>query len=282
LDKDHIHRFKRFVKIITTLPVQTGEMELIDTHTHLYLAEFETDRAEMLDRAAREGIYKMYLPAIDSSEHGNLLALADAYPGRCIPMMGVHPCSVKENYEDELAMAEQLLQGRPFAGIGETGLDFCWDLSFREQQYDAFRRQIGWGKALGLPVIIHSRQSTDECIQVVRELQDGGLTGIFHCFSGTAEQARQVMDLGFYLGIGGVVTYKNAGLAEVVKDIPLGYLVLETDAPYLTPVPYRGKRNESSYIKYVVGKVAEVKGMSVEEVAAATTANAQKIFRFER
>lgn len=261
----------------------------------------------MIDRALAEGVQKMYLPAIDSSELEHLLALEKAFPGVCIPMMGLHPCSVKANYEDELRLVEEQLRSRrlpaageeqlparsfaavgegplksrKFAAVGEIGLDFYWDVSFTEQQFDAFRRQVDWAGELGLPVVIHSRKSLDECIGVIREKQNGALKGIFHCFSGTVEQAMQVIELGFYLGIGGVVTYKNAGLAEVLVDLPLERMVLETDAPYLTPVPFRGKRNESSYIKYVAQRVAEVKGVSVEEVAAVTTANAENIFRFE-
>lgn len=256
-------------------------MTLVDTHTHLYLDGFQHDRRQMIDRALAEGVQKMYLPAIDSSELENLLLLEKAFPGRCIPMMGLHPCSVKENYEEELRLVETHLRARPFAAVGEIGLDFYWDLSFMEQQYDAFRRQVDWAVELSLPVVIHSRKSLDECISVIRDKQKGSLSGIFHCFSGTVEQGRQVIELGFYLGIGGVITYKNAGLAEVLADLPLESMVLETDAPYLTPVPFRGKRNESSYLKYVAQKLAEVKGVSVEEVAAVTTANAENIFKFE-
>ncbi|MGB8193858.1 MAG: TatD family hydrolase [Chitinophagaceae bacterium] len=256
-------------------------MELIDTHCHLYLADFEPDTQFIINRAREAGVSRMYLPAIDSSELERLLALEKAFPGECIAMMGLHPCSVKENYEEELRLVESQLRQRKFAAVGEIGLDFYWDVSFADQQYEAFRRQIKWAMELDLPIVIHSRNSIDDCIRVVSENKDGNLKGIFHCFSGSAEQARQIIDLGFYLGIGGVITYKNAGLAEALKDIPLDTMVLETDAPYLTPVPFRGKRNESSYIKYVAQKLAEVKGVSVQEVAAATTANAQNIFRFQ-
>lgn len=253
-------------------------MRLIDTHCHLYVSDFESDIQEVIGRAAAEGVTQMYLPAIDSTELGRLLDLESAFPGQCIAMMGLHPCSIKENYEEELKVVSDQLAARKFVAIGETGLDFYWDLSFVEQQYEGFRRQIRWAAELGLPIIIHSRNSLDECIQVIRELQDGRLGGIFHCFGGTVEQARQIMDLGFYMGIGGVLTYKNSGLVNVVRDIPLESLVLETDAPYLTPVPFRGKRNESSYLKYIVQKLAEAKETDVEDLAAATTANAQRIF----
>jgi TatD DNase family protein len=256
-------------------------MELIDTHCHLYLAEFEVDRQAVIHRAREAGISKMFLPAIDSTELERLLSLEKAFPGECIAMMGLHPCSVKDNLEEELRLVEDQLKQRQFAAVGEIGLDFYWDVSFTDQQYDAFRRQIGWSKDLDLPIVIHSRNSIDDCIRVVSENQDGRLKGIFHCFSGSGDQARQIIDLGFYLGIGGVITYKNAGLAEVLKDVALENMVLETDAPYLTPVPFRGKRNESSYIKYVAQKLADVKGVSIEEVAAVTTANAQNIFRFQ-
>lgn len=255
-------------------------MELIDTHCHLYVSEFEADRDAVIARARDCGVSKMYLPAIDSTELGNLLSLEQAFPGECIAMMGLHPCSVKGNYEEELRVVEEQLGLRQFAAVGEIGLDFYWDVSFKEQQYDAFRRQIGWAKEFGLPIVIHSRNSIDDCIRVVSELSDGRLRGIFHCFSGSESQAKEIIELGFYLGIGGVITYKNSGLAEVLKDVSLEHLVLETDAPYLTPVPFRGKRNESSYIKYVAQKLAEVKGVGVEEVAAVTTANAENIFRF--
>jgi TatD DNase family protein len=256
-------------------------MTLIDTHCHLYLKEFEADRQAVIDRALAGKVEKIFLPAIDSSEHERLLLLEKQYPQLCVGMMGLHPCSVKENYEEELRLVNELLTRRRFAAVGEIGLDFYWDLSFTDQQYEAFRRQVDWAKQLGLPVVIHSRNSLDECINVISEKQDGKLGGIFHCFSGTVEQAKKVIELGFYLGIGGVITYKNSGLAEVLKDVPLESMVLETDAPYLTPVPFRGKRNESSYLKYVVEKLSEVKGVGIEEVAKVTTANAQNIFNFK-
>jgi TatD DNase family protein len=253
-------------------------MVLIDTHAHLYLQEFKSDRAAVMQRAAEEGVGKIYLPAIDRDELENMLSLEQEFPGMCYPMIGLHPCSVKGDFEVELKFMEGLLAKRRFTGIGETGLDFYWDKTYVEQQYQAFERQIGWGKSMQLPVIIHSRQSGDECLELVKKRQDGSLKGIFHCFSGHAALAKGIIDAGFYLGIGGVITYKNAGLAEALKDIALDCMVLETDAPYLTPVPFRGKRNESSYLKYVVRKLAEVKGVSVDEVARITTANAEKIF----
>ncbi|MBS1662837.1 MAG: TatD family hydrolase [Bacteroidetes bacterium] len=253
-------------------------MVLIDTHTHLYSKSFSSDIEEVLQRAENEGVAKFYLPAIDSECHPALLALEAKHPGKCIGMTGLHPCNVKENYLAELDFVESELVRRPWVAVGEIGLDFYWDRTFEKQQYEAFHRQIDWALGYHVPIVIHSRNSMQESIGVVREHQKGALRGIFHCFSGNAEDARQIVDLGFYLGIGGVLTYKNSGLAEAIADIPLDRLVLETDAPYLTPVPFRGKRNESSYIKYVAHKLAEVRGVSVEEIARVTTENAQKIF----
>jgi TatD DNase family protein len=253
-------------------------MQLIDTHCHLYLKEFAGDIGETIQRAEKEGVEKFYLPAIDSSVLGDLLALEQRFPGKCVGMIGLHPCSVRADYESELRLVEDWLARRPFAAVGEIGLDFHWDRSFEKEQYDAFRRQIEWAKDYELPIVIHSRESMAQSIGVVQEHQDGRLRGIFHCWSGDVATANAIIGAGFYLGIGGVLTYKKAGLAETLEHIGLEHLVLETDAPYLTPVPFRGKRNESSYLKYIVARLAEVKGVPVEEVARITTANAQKIF----
>jgi len=254
-------------------------MQLIDTHCHIYAKEFDNDRSQMIERALNESIAKMLMPAIDSSEHEAMLHLEQTYPDTCIAMMGLHPCSVKENVEEELAIIEEYYKQRTFIAVGEIGLDFYWDISFKEQQYNAFHRQIEWALHYDIPIVIHSRESIDECIKIVKEHQAGKLKGVFHCFSGSVEQAKQIIDLGFYPGIGGVVTFKKAGLDVVMKDIDLNNVVLETDAPYLAPVPFRGKRNECSYIKYVAQKLADIKQMSIEEVAAITTANAQNLFR---
>lgn len=251
---------------------------LIDTHCHLYLPEFKNDLSGTISRALDAGVEKFYLPAIDSTFVADMLELEAAYPARCFCMAGLHPCSVKENYEDELALAENWLTGRRFAAIGETGLDFYWDRTFEQQQYISFHRQLEWGIRYNLPVVIHSRDSIDQCIDSVKQHQNGRLRGIFHCFTGTHEQALQIIGAGFYLGIGGVLTYKNSGLSAALKDIPLESLVLETDAPYLSPVPFRGKRNESSYLVHIMAKLAEVKGITPEEVATVTTATAEKIF----
>jgi len=251
---------------------------LIDSHCHLYLDDFKTDIKEVVIRAEAEGVNKFYLPGIDSSEIENILLLEEKFPGKCIAMMGLHPCSVMENYQDELAIVADWLSKRKFAAVGEIGLDFYWDKTFTDQQYIAFKIQIELSLQYNLPIVIHTRNAMQETIDVVKEFVPKGVRGIFHCFGGCYENAREIIDAGFYLGIGGVVTYKNAGLAEVLKKIELIHLVLETDSPYLTPVPFRGKRNESSYLKYIVEKIAQIKNVSVEEVAAVTTSNAEKIF----
>jgi TatD DNase family protein len=253
-------------------------MHLIDTHCHLYLQEYDADLPAVIERAENEGVEKFYLPGIDSSVIDRILKTEQLYPGKCLAMMGLHPCSVRDNYQDELLIVEEWLARRSFSAVGEIGLDFYWDKTFAEQQYDAYKRQLILARQYGLPVVLHSRDSLDESIDTVQSLQDGRLSGIFHCFGGTLEQARRIIDLGFYLGIGGIITYKNSGLAAVLEQLTLDNIVLETDAPYLTPVPFRGKRNESSYLKYIVQKLADLKQMPVEQAAGITTRNAQKIF----
>jgi TatD DNase family protein len=253
-------------------------MILTDTHSHLYATEFEDDIEKVLQRAADEDIQRIYLPAIDSTRHQAMITLEEKHPTICTAMMGLHPCYVKENYKQELQVVEKWLSKKNFVAIGEIGLDFYWDTSFSSQQHEVFEIQMQWALEKNLPIVIHTRSATKETIAAVAPFAKKGLTGIFHCFSGTYETAKQIIDMNFYLGIGGVLTYKKSGLAEVIKDVDIKHLVLETDAPYLTPVPFRGKRNESSYLKYIAGKLAEVKNITVEEVAAATTANAQKIF----
>lgn len=253
-------------------------MALIDTHTHLYLSDFKEDIESIILRAEENGITKFYLPAIDSATHDDMIALEEKYPGKCFAMMGLHPCNVKEKYKEELSIIEDWLTKRKFAAIGEIGLDFYWDKTFSDQQYEVFTHQINLALQYDLPIVIHTRNAMQETINVVKEFAPKGLKGIFHCFSGSYESAKEIIKAGFYLGIGGVVTYKNAGLAEVLEKIELEHIVLETDSPYLTPVPFRGKRNESSYIKYVVSRLAEIKNTTVEEIAAITSANADKIF----
>ncbi len=253
-------------------------MTLIDTHCHLYLPEFDADREAMLQRATSKGISAFYLPGIDSSVIDSMLAMEAAWPEQCFPMMGLHPCSVKENFKEELSIIEDWLSKRSFVAIGEIGLDFYWDKTFIQQQYEAFKQQMELALLYNLPIVIHSRNAMKECIDTVKPYAAKGLKGIFHCFGDSLDLANEIINMGFYIGIGGVITYKKSGVAEVVKDIPLDLIVLETDAPYLAPVPFRGKRNESSYISYVAEKIAEVKEMSVDEVAAVTTANARNIF----
>jgi TatD DNase family protein len=253
-------------------------MTLIDTHAHIYLPEFRNDMNSVMERAGTEGVTKVFMPAIDSYVIDDMLKTEADFPEVCFAMMGLHPCSVKDGFKSELDLVLQWLEKRRFAAVGEIGLDFYWDKTHVQEQYTAFETQIRWALEFDLPIVIHSRDSGNECLETVKKFQDGRLKGIFHCFSGQADLAKGIIDAGFYLGIGGVITYKNAGLAEALKEVALDRMVLETDAPYLTPVPFRGKRNESSYLKYVVEKLAMVKEVSVEEVAAVTTANAEKIF----
>lgn len=253
-------------------------MILIDTHTHLYAEEFAGDIEEVIGRAEQAGVQRFYLPAIDSSATTAMLQLEAKFPGKCIAMMGLHPCYVKENYREELRLAEEWLAKRKFAAVGEIGLDHYWDKTFVKEQEAAFRLQIEWSLQHQLPIVIHTRNAMQETINIVKEYVPRGVHGIFHCFSGSYESALEIIKAGFYLGIGGVLTYKKAGLAEVLEKIDLQHLVLETDAPYLTPVPLRGKRNESSYLRHIVEALASVKNVTTEKVAAVTTANAEKIF----
>lgn len=253
-------------------------MNLIDTHCHLYDEQLIADIDAVMERAVAAGVQKFYLPAIDSTTTIAMLSLEEKFPGKCIAMMGLHPCHVKDNFKTELEMVADWLTKRNFAAIGEIGLDYFWDTSFVKEQQEAFRTQIEWSIQYNLPIVIHTRNSMQETINIVKEYTSKGVRGIFHCFGGSYETANEIIKAGFYLGIGGVLTYKKAGLADVLQQIDLAHLVLETDAPYLTPVPFRGKRNESSYLSYITAKLAEVKNISQEEVAAITTANAQKIF----
>lgn len=252
----------------------------IDSHAHLFLPEFDEDREEMMQRTKDAGVEKIFLPNIDSSTIDALLHFERDFPEHAFAMMGLHPCSVKENVDHELDIVKHWLSQRKFAAVGEIGLDFYWNTTFKEQQIATFNTQIDWALQYNLPIVIHSRNSTRECIDMVRSKQNGHLKGIFHCFSGTAAEAHEIMGLGFYLGIGGVVTFKKSTLPEIIKDIDLSHLLLETDAPYLAPAPHRGKRNESSYIPLIAEKIAEIKSVEVEEVAKATTGNANKLFGF--
>lgn len=254
-------------------------MNWIDTHAHLYNKEFSGDRTEMVERALTAGVSRLFLPNIDSTTITSMLELEEQYPGNCYAMMGVHPCHVNENVDDELATVLSWLEKRAFKAIGEIGMDFYWDRTYTEQQYKAFRTQLELAKSYNLPVSIHSRESTRECIDEVKAMQDGRLSGVFHCFSGTVEEAKEIIDLGFYLGIGGVVTFKKSGLDQIIEQIDIQHVVLETDAPYLAPVPYRGKRNESAYIPLIGEKIADIKNLKIADVAAITTSNALKLFK---
>jgi TatD DNase family protein len=249
----------------------------IDTHTHLYDERLIAD-GDQVQRAIDAGVTKMYMPNCDSGTIEGMLQVADQWPLNCMPMMGLHPCYVKENYKDELAIVADWLQKRKFFALGEIGLDYYWDTTFKQQQQEAFEFQIDLALQHNLPIVIHSRESTADCIAIVRKKQNGKLKGIFHCFSGTLDEAKQIAELGFYLGIGGVVTYKTSTLPAIIKEISLEHIVLETDAPYLAPVPYRGKCNYSSYIPVIGEKIAEVTGATLEEVARITTQNAEKVF----
>ncbi len=253
-------------------------MILIDTHCHLYDEELIKEIDAVIERATAAGVQKFYLPGIDRTAINAMLSLEEKFPGKCMAMMGLHPCYVKENFKEELEIVANWLAKRKFAAVGEIGLDYYWDTSFAKEQQEAFRTQIEWSLKYNLPIVVHTRNAMQETINIVKEYTSKGVRGIFHCFGGSYETAKEIIKAGFYLGIGGVLTYKKAGLAEVLQQIDLAHLVLETDAPYLTPVPFRGKRNESSYLSYITAKLAEVKNVSPEEVAAITTTNAQKIF----
>lgn len=254
-------------------------MILIDTHTHLFAEEFDSDRSEMVQRALASGVRKFYLPNIDSSSVPGMLALEKQFPATCFAMMGLHPCSVNDRYEEELKLVEEWFAKRKFSAVGEIGMDYHWDKTFVEQQKDALIRQLNLAKKYQRPVVIHQRECFEDLFAIVEKHNGGGLKGVFHCFTGTLEEANRIIGLGsFKMGIGGAVTYKNSKLPEVLKAIDLKHLVLETDSPYLTPVPHRGKRNESSYITFVAHKLAEIKGISTEEVAQITTRNAEEIF----
>lgn len=253
-------------------------MRFIDTHTHLYDEQFADELDAMIQRAVDARVEELYMPNCDSTTIAGMLEIENKWKDHCFPMIGLHPVYVKENYKEELDIVKGWLQKRTFYAVGEIGLDKYWDLTFLEQQKEAFALQIDWALEYKIPIVIHSRESTQECIDIVRAKQNGELKGIFHCFSGTLDEAQQIVELGLLLGIGGVVTYKKSTLPDIIQAIDLKHIVLETDSPYLAPVPYRGKRNESSYIPLIAQKVAEIKGIPVEEVAAVTSANAEKNF----
>ncbi len=253
-------------------------MILTDTHTHLY---YETDPAkleELMQRCLDNQITRLFLPNVDSSSIPQIFRMADLYPQNCFPMLGLHPCEVKENFAEELGSLKQEMGRRKIYAIGEIGIDLYWDKTTLPYQQEAFRIQIAWAREQDLPIVIHCREAFDEIFEILTDLKDDKPRGIFHCFTGNEDQAAKITGLGFYLGIGGVLTYKNSGLDKALINIGLENMVLETDSPYLTPVPFRGKPNESSYLIYVAQKLADLKQVSIEEVARITTENSKVIF----
>lgn len=253
-------------------------MILTDTHTHLYSDAFSEDRREMMQRAFEAGVQRFFIPAIDSGYTKSMYQLEKDFPNNVYLMMGLHPCSVKENYEEELAHVEEQFNKRTFYAVGEIGIDLYWDKSTLSIQQDAFKRQIQLAKQKKLPIVIHCREAFDEIFEVLESEKSENLFGIFHCFTGTQEQAERAISYNMKLGIGGVVTFKNGKIDRFLHEIPLEHIVLETDAPYLAPTPYRGKRNESSYLQLIAQKVANIYGISIDEVAKVTTKNSKNIF----
>lgn len=256
-------------------------MRLIETHAHIYSEEFKEDLNETLDRAKDSGIERIYMPNIDSKSIDPMLEVEQNNPGFCIATMGLHPCYVKEGFEKELAIAEDWLNKREFAAIGEIGIDLYWDKTFKQQQEEAFKIQVQWAIERDMPFIIHARESTEEILNILEPMNQEKMKGVFHCFSGTLEQAKRVTDLDFHIGLGGVSTFKNGGLKEMIPDLDLDKIVLETDCPYLAPVPHRGKRNEPSYIQLIAAQIAELKLKSLSEVAEITSRNADQLFQWK-
>ncbi len=253
-------------------------MKFADTHAHIYSSKFRNDLPEMLERTFEAKVEKIYMPNIDHTSIDGMLEIEEKYPKNCFSMMGLHPCSVKADFEKELYIVEDWLAKRKFTAVGEMGLDLYWDKTFLEQQKEAFRIQANLAKKYQIPLVIHSRNAMPQTIALLEELKEDNLFGVLHCFTGTEEEAQKLIAMNFKLGIGGVVTFKNGGVAEVIENIDLQHLILETDSPYLAPKPYRGKRNETSYIPLIAQKVADVKEVSLEKVAQITSENAQKLF----
>ncbi len=250
---------------------------MIDTHAHIYLDAFDKDFDAMLDRANQIGVEKIYMPNIDHTSIDRMLEIEARYD-TCYSMMGLHPCSVDAKFEKELYLVEDWLSKKQFAAVGEIGIDLYWDKTYWEQQKEAFKIQIAWAKSYRLPVVVHCRESIDETIEIISELKEDTLTGVFHCFTGNLKQAQKIIELGFYLGIGGVSTFKNGGLDHVLPHVSLNHLLLETDSPYLAPTPHRGKRNEPSYLNLIASKIAELAERPVKEVVTKTTENSNKLF----
>ena len=253
-------------------------MIFIDSHAHLYLEDFDEDREKVIATAIAEDVKYMLLPSIDKSSFKQMQDLIKQFPENCFPMIGVHPTSVKEHYEEEISLVERELEKGGYCAIGEIGIDLYWDKTFAEQQKMAFRHQLILAKKYNLAVAIHTRNSFEDVYKIVREEQDGNLKGVFHCFVGNIGEAKKIMDLNFYMGIGGVVTFKNSGLDKTVKEIPLERIILETDSPFLTPTPFRGKRNQSAYIKLIAEKIAEIKNIELDRIAEITTTNCIELF----
>lgn len=257
-------------------------MMFIDTHTHLFVEQFNEDREEVVQRATDAGVEVMLLPNIDLESIPQMNELAAKYPNNCFPMMGLHPGSVDQNWKQTLQTIEKELFENKYIAVGEIGIDLYWSREFEEAQKEVFRQQVLWAKELGKPIVIHSREAFDEIFEIIDELNDESLTGIFHCFTGTLEQANHVINYGgFKMGLGGVLTYKKSGLDKVIENVDLKHLVLETDSPYLPPTPYRGKRNESSYLLHIAEKLADVQSITLKQVAEVTTQNAKEIFNWD-
>lgn len=253
--------------------------EFIDTHAHIYLSQFKEDSSKAIHNAGSQGVSKILMPNIDSKTIEDMLSLEATFPGKCFPMMGLHPCSVDNDFRSQLKLVEQWLENRKFCAVGEIGMDLYWDKTFQKEQAEAFEMQIELAKKHELPIVIHCRDAFEETIDIVEQLNDEKLSGVFHCFSGTIEDANRIIAQGFLLGIGGVTTFKNGGLDKVIPFIDLDHLVLETDSPYLAPAPYRGKRNEPAYIPIIAEKIADLTGESVSKIASTTTKNAEALFR---
>lgn len=252
---------------------------MIDTHTHLFSDAFDDDRSEVVRQSIRSGVDKMLLPNIDIASIDPMFSLCNEFPTNCFPMMGLHPGSVTEKWKDDLAVIEMNLFSRKVIAVGEIGMDLYWDKTYLKEQAEVFRIQVQWAKMLNLPIVIHAREAFDEIFEIIDGLNDDSLRGVFHCFTGTVEQAAKIREYGgFKLGIGGVLTYKKSGLEMVLKSIPLEMMILETDSPYLSPAPHRGKRNESAYLVYIAEKLADVKNVPLKEVAETTTINAKQLF----
>ena len=253
---------------------------MIDTHAHIYAEHYKDDQCTMIENAFKQGVNKIFMPNIDESSIEGMMALEEKYPGKCFSMMGLHPCSVNKDYKNQIKNIERWLDKKTFSAIGEIGLDFYWSMDLVTEQESAFILQIELAKKYNSPIVIHCRDSFKRTVEILKPLLDDKLTGIFHCFSGSLEDAEEIIEMGFLLGIGGVVTFKNGGLEKVLPFIDLQHLVLETDSPYLAPVPYRGKRNEPAYLNLIANKIAVLKNIDVKEVEKVTDENALKLFKY--